>query len=72
MNVFGGIKNWHNYKWFKVLSIIVKSFLALVVTGTFIFFSIMIYLLIQDYFYDEDKDEFNENGHKVLMIQVQN
>lgn len=60
-------------KWMKVLSIVAKSFLTLAVVGTFIFFSIMIYLLVQDYFYNEDEDDFNQNGHETLsLIQEEN
>lgn len=55
-------------KWIKVMGIVIKSFLALIVTGTFIFFSIMIYLLVQDYFYHEGEDDFNENGHETLNV----
>lgn len=56
-------------RWIKVMQIAVKSFLALAVAGTFIFFSIIIYLLVQDYFYHEGGDDFNENGHETMVSE---
>lgn len=66
MDLFRTVRKWTGYKWFEILSIIVKSLLALAVIGTFLFFSIMVYLLIQDFFYDED--DFNDNGSGNLIV----
>ncbi|ASN03833.1 hypothetical protein [Virgibacillus necropolis] len=68
MQIFDAERKWFSPKWIKVISIILKSFLTLVITGTFIFFSIMIYLIVQDYFYNESEDEFNENGNLIMKI----
>lgn len=68
MHLFNTEGRWSGRKWIKVISIVGKSFLGVVIAGTFILFSIMIYLIIQDYFYNEGEDDFNENGHETMHV----
>lgn len=56
MNVKDTLKGWSSKNWFKILRGLGKSFLVLAVVATFIFFSIMVYLLVLDYYYYDESE----------------
>ncbi|MFZ3579612.1 hypothetical protein [Virgibacillus sp. DJP39] len=59
MSLFGKEKTRLSRKWTKITRTVFKSFLALTLAGSLVLLTTIVYLLIQDYFYNEKNDVFN-------------
>ncbi|WP_430789642.1 hypothetical protein VBD025_04370 [Virgibacillus flavescens] len=67
MNITDWINKCNGEKWFRVTGFVVKATLGLVLAAAFICCAILIYLVIQDYFYDEPVVDKNETIESIEM-----
>ncbi|MFB4169707.1 hypothetical protein [Virgibacillus sp. JSM 102003] len=51
----------------RIFRILITSVAWIAIILLFLFIASMVYLLIMDYFYNEDKDKFNQNGEEISL-----
>ncbi|SDQ08283.1 hypothetical protein SAMN05216232_0454 [Virgibacillus subterraneus] len=51
----------------RVFRILTTSVAWSTIILLFFFIAAIVYLLIMDYFYNEDKDKFNQNGEEITL-----
>lgn len=51
----------------RIFRILTTSVAWIAIILLFFFIASMVYLLIMDYFYNEDKDKFNQNGEEITL-----
>lgn len=51
----------------RIFRILTTSVVWIAIILLLFFIASMVYLLIMDYFYNEDKDKFNQNGEEITL-----